>query len=173
MQPVKPATVFGQWQTFKFREKGQLVCYMALSYRPKNLTYVKRGTAHLIITHRPGDSSKDVISFASGFVFKPESTVLIHVGKTTFDLFTTRDTAWTRDTISDHRLAAAIRNNSSLTIKSTPIVKEKNVHPITDQIQLFGAAAAYGKISRDCGYEVTQPPNRAKHKNLKQKHGKR
>ncbi len=172
--------VYGNWRAFSFRENGQPVCFMALTNNPprpkkhaKNNSV--RGAGHLMITHRPGDNSKDVVSYSPGYIFKADSAALVHIGKGKFDLFTTRDTAWTRDAVSDHRLAAAIRANTSMTVTGTPIAsgKAKKAKPNIDTIDLTGSAKAYQAIGKACGYAedsgASSAPAKTKKKHKKTK----
>jgi hypothetical protein len=155
---------FGNWQTFVFKEKGQPVCYMALSTPlPKN-NHIKRLPGHLTITHRPDDNSKDVVSYDAGYNFKLESTAKAHIGTLSFDLFTTLQTAWTRDAASDHKLTRAIRTYSSMTITGTPASKTKNITQVTDHIDLTGSSKAYMVMSKACGFE-TETTHTIKSKN--------
>jgi len=120
---------------------------------------LKRGDAFLMITHRPGENSKDVVSYKAGYNFKASSDVAVIAGKKSFDLFTDKDTAWSRDPGTDHALAAAIRSGSTLKITGSPSMK--GVASVSDSIPLKGAAAAYDAISKACGYPVEAPPKPA------------
>jgi len=145
---------FGEWKANSY-EGDQAVCYMTLSVRFAPNKKVKRGMAWLTITHRPGENSKDVVSYASGYNFKLLSDVTATIGKKSFDLFTAKDTAWSRDSATDHALAAAIREGSSIKIAGTP--DAKGAIMVTDTFSLKGAAAAYQAIGKACGYAVETP----------------
>jgi hypothetical protein len=153
---------FGVWNAFTYNEKGQPVCYMLTKIQPakvKNKKF-KRGGSWLTITHRPGETSTDVVSFTSGYNFKAGSDVDIHIGKSGFSLFTQKDTAWSRDAMTDHALAKAIRNGASMTVAGVP--DARGVSGITDTVNLKGAAPAYAAIGKACGLEVREEPKPAK-----------
>jgi hypothetical protein len=158
--------VFGVWRAYTYKDGDQPVCYMVKTAGfPKIITNKKfaRGAAYLMITHRPGENSKDVVNYTAGYNFKPASDVTIHAGKDDFDLFTQKDTAWSRDTKTDHALSAAIRHNSFIKIIGLPAQK---VSPVTDTLDMKGAAEAYQAIGKACGYEADAPPAGAStHKN--------
>ena len=141
---------FGNWHAFVFQEKGHPVCTMELTVTPVKDKKFKRGLGHLMITHRPVDSSRDVISFTSGYVFKAESPVKITIGKNKFELFTTHDTAWARDAVTDHRLVAILLKASTAMVTGTPVTKIKTLTSITDHINLAGATKAYQAIGKAC-----------------------
>jgi hypothetical protein len=147
---------YGNWRAYTFEENGSAACYMALSAAPAKTPALKRGAIRLTVTHRPSEGSKDVVSYAPGYNFKPTSTVEIRVGMRDFQLFTAGDTAWARDTASDHALAAAIRDGTRLIATGAPVPKTKPKTPahVTDALDLTGAAKAYRAIGSACGIEA-------------------
>jgi hypothetical protein len=145
---------FGKWRAYTFDENDQTVCYMALSVAAPATGKIKRGPKRLIITHRPAEGSKDVISYAPGYTFKPDSVLTIRIGAKSFDLFTTKDTAWARDAGTDRALAASIRVAKSMAATGTPALR--GAKPVTDTLQLDGAAKAYQAIGKACGLEVEE-----------------
>lgn len=150
------ASTYGNWRVYKITERGQPVCYMTLTaHFPKNAK-IRRSDAYLTITHRPGESSKDVISYTAGYNFKPASSAELRIGKQSFSLFTSQDTAWSRDAATDHKIAGLIRTASDLTITGEPT--KKTVASLTDKFALKGADAAYHAIGKACGVEVVDKP---------------
>ncbi|MDX2027815.1 MAG: invasion associated locus B family protein [Alphaproteobacteria bacterium] len=162
----KSLGVFGAWNTYSYTEHSQPVCYMALNVRlPKNKK-IKRGAAYLTITHRPVENSKDVVSYTSGYNFKTASEVELRIAKDSFNLFTQKDTAWSRDAASDRAVTKAIRNAKSLTLIGIP----SQGPSVTDTLDVKGADAAYRAISKACGYALEKepaPPPPAKKKDKK------
>lgn len=147
---------FGHWRTYRIIEKNEPVCYMTLTAQfPKNQKF-HRGNAFLTITHRPTENSKDVVSYTAGYNYKPSSDATLRIGKYNFNLFTSQDTAWSRDAATDHKIAAAIQNFPSLTITGTPAKKPTTT--FTDKFTLKGAGEAYRSISKACGIEVPEKP---------------
>lgn len=117
-----------------------------------------------MITHRPSESSSDVISYAAGTKFKPASEVQVSVGAKQFSLFTQSDTAWSRDAVTDHAIASAIRHGASMTVIGVSAQGVK----IADTVQLKGASAAYAAIGKACGLVVDEPkPKQAAQKTVK------
>jgi hypothetical protein len=119
-----------------------------------------RGPVTLMITERPGDNSRDVVSYDTGYVFKPGSDLKIAIGRSGFSLFTEKDTAWSRDAMTDHALTAAILKNPSLTAMGTPAARGAGA--TTDTLALKGAPEAYRAITKACGIEIEAPPKPAK-----------
>ncbi|HEU0118233.1 MAG TPA: hypothetical protein VFR09_06320 [Alphaproteobacteria bacterium] len=152
----KPLGTFGAWQTYSYNEGGQPVCYMVKAAKipaPKNKKF-RRGPAFLMITHRPSENSTDVVSYTAGYNLKPSSDVKVTIGRASFDLFSQKDAAWSRDAHTDHLLATAIRSNTNMKIVGIPA---QNVSAITDTLDIKGAAQAYQAIGKACGLEQETP----------------
>jgi hypothetical protein len=158
---------FGGWKAYSYGTKDEPVCYMTLGTHFPPSKKFKREASFLMITHRPSENSKNVVSYVAGYNFKTTSEVTIELGKKSFDLFTQKDTAWSRDGATDHALALAIRDGASLKLTGTP--SAKGAAPITDTLNLKGAAAAYAAIGKACG--VSEPiPKPAAKKPVKSTH---
>ena len=150
---VKPLGSFGAWKAFAFRQSGHPVCYMTLTTeRPAR--GMKRGPLYLMITDRPGEGSKDVVSYAAGYAFKGGSDVTVKVDGKDFDMFTQNETAWSRDAATDHALAAAIARGAVIEFAGTPA---KGPHSMTDKLSLHGSLDAYRAISKACGIRIEEP----------------
>lgn len=146
---------FGQWQTYRFQENGQPVCYMVTSKVFPGSKKFRRGTAYLMITHRPQENALDVVSYSPGYIFAPKHDVKLSLGAASFNLFADKDSAWTRNAHTDHALVSAMRNAKSLTILGVPV--DKNVPAQRDILTITGITAAYRTIGKACGLDVPQP----------------
>lgn len=135
------------WSVYTFNEDGHKVCFMAGQPKSKKGDYTKRGDVFALITHRPSDNSRDVVSFIAGYTFKKGSDVTVSVGSKKFTLFTDGDTAWTRDAADDSVLATAIRKGSSMIVRGT----SKFGTLTTDTYSLSGSTSAYEAVSKACG----------------------
>ncbi|MDP9128312.1 MAG: invasion associated locus B family protein [Pseudomonadota bacterium] len=155
---------FGAWNAYASSDNGQPMCYMALRTHGATSKKLKRGSVWLTITHRPAENSKDVLSYTSGYNFKPGSDVQMRIGRDNFSLFTQKDTAWSRDAMTDHAIATDIRKNTSLVVAGVPA--GKGAGAITDTVEIKGAAAAYQAIGKACNVPVAAlakaPPSPAK-----------
>jgi len=138
---------YGDWSSYVFTENGNKVCYMASQPKTALGNYTRRGEVFALITHRPTEGSKDVFSYITGYTYKGDSDVTITIDNKTFELFTQDDTAWTPDTQTDARLAAAVRAGSKMVVKGESSRGTKT----TDTFSLKGSGAAHAKITRDCG----------------------
>lgn len=152
---LKPLGKFGYWTAYQMTEGGHPVCYMSLSAKPpvKAGAKAKRGEVVLMVTHRPAESSFDVISYSAGMKFKPATDVTVTAGGKTFSLFTQDDTAWSRDSATDKAVSQALRTSPSVTITGTGA----SGAALADTVNLKGAMEAYVAMSKACGVQVALP----------------
>lgn len=143
---------FGNWQAWQATSNKEQVCYMVLTQKFQSTKKFPRQNAHLMITHRPSEGSTDVVSYNSGYVYQQASEVTAKMGKTSFSMFTDKDTAWARDPRTDHAITRALRGNASISITGHPA--SKGAKTVTDNLALKGAEQAYRAISTACDVPV-------------------
>lgn len=138
---------FGVWQTWEMDESGGKVCYMLAAPTKHQGAYKARDSIYAVITHRPGEGSKNVFSYKAGYDYKPKSEVSLKIGEQTFGLFTQGDTAWAPDANTDNAIAEALRKGSNFVVKGT----SSRGTATTDTFSLKGSGAAHDAISKACG----------------------
>ncbi|MFA5041826.1 MAG: invasion associated locus B family protein, partial [Bdellovibrionales bacterium] len=149
---------FGVWRAFVYEEGGQTVCYMATTRAGKTTPKNKGRVPYLMITHRPVEGSTDVFSYGAGISLDSKHNAQLKMGKDSFELFSVKENAWARDSITDHKIAAAVRKSSEAKVVSIPA--QGRATTIGDKFPLTGAAMAYRAISKACGvpdYDVKKP----------------
>ena len=146
---------YGSWRAYAYDEGGQTVCYMVTTKILKTSAAKKRATPYLMITHRPIEASRDVVSYGAGTLLDSKHGVKLRVGKASFDLFSVRDTAWARDSLTDHKIAASVLNAPYAQISG--IGTKKDMKIISDRFDLLGANSAYHAIGKACGLLETAP----------------
>ncbi|MGE0109074.1 MAG: invasion associated locus B family protein [Bdellovibrionales bacterium] len=153
--PKKLGT-FGYWHTYVLYEGKDPVCYMSLTADPphKKGKENQRGNVVLMITHRPAESSFDVVSYKAGAQFKPSTDVVVRADGKKFHLFTKNDTAWARDSATDQALTLALRKDFNAVVTGQLASKGK----IADNVNLKGSNAAYKQISKACAAPVMSLP---------------
>ncbi|MDD3370975.1 MAG: hypothetical protein PHE27_04010 [Alphaproteobacteria bacterium] len=139
---------FGAWRAYAYEEGGQTVCYMT-SMKVIKTKKKKPRVKYLMVTHRPVEGSTDVFSYGAGIDLDSSHSVTVRIGQDVFDLFSARDTAWARDTITDHKITAAIRNGSTAKVIAIPV--QSRVSTISDEFSLGGSSGAYRAINKACG----------------------
>ena len=60
----------GDWEAFSDAEAGKTVCYMGSEPTDKRGKYKVRGATYLMVTHRPAENSKNVVSVRAGYTHK-------------------------------------------------------------------------------------------------------
>lgn len=142
----RPIGQFGAWQAFTFMEDGQKVCYMASKPSDMKGKYSSRGDVFALITHRPGEGTKNVFSYITGYTYKPSSDTIVKIDGDSFLLFTQDDTAWAPDAETDNKLADFIRKGSKMVVTGT----SSRGTLTTDTFSLRGSSAAHDAITREC-----------------------
>ncbi len=138
---------FGQWSAYVFEENGGKVCYMAAKPDKSEGKYSKRGEVAALITHRPGEGTKNVFSYMSGYGYKKGSNVDVAVDDKKFSLFTQNDMAWAADAAADTSITEALKKGSKMVVKG---VSGKGTNT-TDTFSLTGSTKAYDAITTACG----------------------
>jgi hypothetical protein len=136
----------GDWEAFTDRESGKLVCYMGAVPAKSRGKYTKRGQTFLLITHRPAEQSKNVISLQAGYTFEKTSEVELAIGETSFKLFTDEQWAFAADTATDNELVKSMIGGAALIVRGL----SSRGTETTDTYSLKGFTAAYKAIGKAC-----------------------
>lgn len=142
----QPLGAFGAWQAFTFMEDGQKVCYMAAKPSAEEGKYAKRGDVFALITHRPGEGTKNVFSYITGYDYKSGSDATLKIDGDNFLLFTQDNTAWAPDADTDNKIADNIRKGSKMIVTGT----SSRGTLTTDTYSLRGSSAAHDAINKAC-----------------------
>lgn len=138
--------VHKDWETYKYNEKSGKVCYMVSAPTASTGKYTYRGDIRAMLTHRPGDASKNVFSFKTGYSYKANSNATLKIGNKKWKLFTDQDTAWAKTEKDDNEIAAALQNGSKMTLEG----KSSRGTYTKDTFSLKGTMSAYKAISTAC-----------------------
>ena len=144
----------GDWEAFTERENGKLICYMGAVPTKSQGKYTKRGRTFLLITHRPSEKSKNVISLHAGYTFKKASEVELIIGKSTVKLFTDNKWAFASDAATDNELVKSMVSGATLVVRG---LSSRGTQTM-DTYSLKGFTAAYRAIGRACQTETNKLP---------------
>ncbi|MBJ7414105.1 MAG: hypothetical protein JHC88_01345 [Niveispirillum sp.] len=146
--------IFRDWNAFMLEEASGPVCWMVS--RPKKMEgdFTKRGDVFLMITHRPAERTFDVVNFIAGYPFAEHAEVQVQVGKQSFKLFSKDEQAWAREADTDHAIAQALRQGSTLVVRGTSLRGSRT----TDTFSLAGSGGAYQAIGDACAERAAAPP---------------
>lgn len=144
--PPRLAGAYEAWEAYVFTEDGKKVCYMVSQPGNKEGDYTKRGDPFALITHRPGDNTRNVFSYITGYTYKPGSEAVLTIDDKKFALFTKDKTAWAPDAETDNKIVEALKAGSSMTVVGT----SSRGTVTTDTFSLKGSGKAYERISKEC-----------------------
>ena len=91
--------------------------------------YKVRGQPYALVTNRPSKKIKGEVNFIAGYTFKG-SSVKVSIGKTTFELFTEDDGAWSRDQSSDFKLVNSMKKGNRMIVVGRSSKELKQQTPI-------------------------------------------
>ena len=134
------------WHAFQYTEGGDPVCYIASKPTSEEGDYTVRGDVYVLVTHRPAENSRNVVSFITGYTYQEDSEVDVTIGDNEFSLFTHEDTAWARDSSTDDALVDAMRAGVNMVVEGT----SSRGTETTDTYSLMGFTAAMGEIDDAC-----------------------
>ena len=135
------------WSAFAETDKNAKACFLVgrpVKSEPENL---KRGDVYVYVTHRPADKTFNVVSFAAGYPYKEGSDAELAVDTRKFALFTTKESAWSRDAATDKAVVDAMAKAKQAVLKGTS-TRGTNT---TDTYSLDGFAAMLAQIDKACG----------------------
>jgi hypothetical protein len=145
-QDIRRLGSYEDWRAFTYEEDGGKVCYMASEPENEEGDYDKRGDVYAMITHRPDQGTRDVVSFVIGYPFKEDSRVAVDIDGKTFTLFTHKDTAWAPDTQTDEALVQSMIKGRKMVVKGTSTRGTET----TDTYSLIGFTKAHQAIDEAC-----------------------
>ena len=137
----------GDWSVFKDGSGKSRSCYIASAPQKETGNYKRRGDTFVLVSHRPGEATRDVFELRAGYSYKRDSGVAVVIDGQKFELFTKQSTAWAKDAKTDRALARAMIRGSKMMVTGTSARGTTTV----DTYSLRGFTAAYKTIGRDCG----------------------
>ncbi len=138
--------VFSDWEAYTERDDGKLVCFMGSEPTKMTGNYKVRGKSFVLVTHRPKDKSKNVVSIQAGYTYKDRSEAVINIDGDITTLFVSDRHAYAIDAKADNTLVKSMIKNTSMTVKGT----SSRGTLTTDTYSLKGFTAAYKAISAAC-----------------------
>lgn len=138
--------LFDDWEAYTATEGGAKICYMGSEPKKMEGKYSKRGRVVMLVTHRPKDKEKGIVSVTTGYSYKKGSEVSVKIGDKTFSLFTTGEHAFA-DEGKDAALVQAMIRGADMVVKGT----SSRGTLTTDTYSLKGFTAAWKAIGKACG----------------------
>lgn len=137
--------LYFDWSLYEIRENGNRVCYLSSGLERSSDTVPRRRPAYVLITNRPAEGKRGVISVNAGFPYDDGSSVLMSIGRKQFRLFVNNGTAWADDT-DEAQIVSSIRHGSTLVVTG----RMKNGPTTTDTFSLKGFGPALAALDDAC-----------------------
>ncbi len=143
----KPLGVYGDWQAYTFDDDGAKACYIASAPTKHEGNYKARGDIFAIVTHRPSDKTRDVVSLLAGYSYDDSNPVEVAIDGKTFKLLPYGSVAWAPDSKLDEQLVSAMRAGNTMVVRGT----SSRGTETKDTYSLMGFTKAYRAINKACG----------------------
>ena len=150
----KSLGVFESWSAWEHGEQAAKICYLSATPASSQTKPpgVRRGDIRVTISHRPGSSARDEISFQAGYPIKSDRNVGAVVDKTKNFEFSRRapnntEMIWSKDQATDKAMVAALRSGRELVFNGT----SQRGTTTTDVFKLDGFGKALDAANKACG----------------------
>jgi invasion protein IalB len=137
--------LYFDWSLYEMQENGKRVCYLSSGLERSSDEVPRRRPAYVLITNRPEEGKRGVVSVNAGFPYDDGSTVLLSIGRKQYHLFVGNGTAWAEDA-DEPQVIAAIRHGATLVVTG----RMKNGPTVTDTFSLRGFPAALTALDESC-----------------------
>jgi invasion protein IalB len=154
---------YNDWSLYGLQEGGNPICYLSSGLERSSDTVARRRPAVVLITNRPAEGRKGVVSVDPGYIYEDGGSVLMTIGRRQFHLFARGGQAFAEDA-DDQQIIAAIRGGSTLVVTG----RMKSGPTTTDTFSLRGFGTALVALDRACPV-AGAPAATAGHKTRKKK----
>ena len=137
---------YRDWDAYIRYEQGDKICYMVTVPTLMLPEEVDHGDVMLMVTHMPKKQRWDEVMLTTGYDHEEDSTVVLSIGETEEEMFTSKDAAWLWDKDIDQRVVDAIRRGRFMVSKG----KSLRGTVVEYHYSLSGASAAHRAINRAC-----------------------
>jgi invasion protein IalB len=153
---------YNDWSLYGMQENGNPICYLSSGLERSSDDVPRKRPAVVLITNRPAEGRKGVVSVDPGYIYEDSSQVLMTIGRRQFHLYTKGGQAWAEDG-DDPQVIQAIRTGSTLVVTG----RMKGGTATTDTFSLRGFGTALAALDRACpvaGEKAAAAPHRTRKK---------
>ncbi len=144
--------LFYDWSLYGMQENGNLTCYLSSGLERSSDAVARRRPPVVLITNRPAEGRRGIVSVNPGYVYEEGSTILMTIGRRQFHMFPAGGSAWAQDG-DDQQIIAAIRSGSTLVVTG----RMKGGPATTDTFSLKGFIPALAALDRACPVAGAEP----------------
>lgn len=146
----KPALVgtFNDWGVYVSQSAKSKICYALAQPKDRSPADLKRDSAYVFISNRPGESVRGEVSMIMGLPLKDGANgAVAEIGTAKFDLVAKGQNAFIKNAAEEGRFVDTLRKRGSrLTIKA-PQAKGPTV---ADTYSLAGLSQALDRVGKEC-----------------------
>ena len=144
----KPTLVgsYGDWGTYEAQSAKSKICYALAQPKQRTPATLKRDSAYIFISSRPGEGVRNEVSVIMGVPMKDgTSDAKAEVGKSDFDLVTKGQNAWMKNAAQETQLIETMKKSGRMVVKA-PLAKGS----VSDSYSMTGLAQALERVAKDC-----------------------
>ena len=121
----------------------QNYCYIGSAPIKEEGEYSKRGDTYIIV-YRINKNSEKTVQITAGYNYAEEKPVIVKIDQTSFEFFSSDDTAWINK--KDKEVIFAMKKGITLIVEGYSLRGTLT----TDTYTLKGFTSAFNKLSKDC-----------------------
>ena len=137
---------FGDWQA-RFSGKGkEKVCYAFSPPKDRKPAALKRDPAHLFVSSRPGDGTRNELGIKLGYAAKTGQDGMLSIGTQRFALLAEGENAFLKNAAQEPQLLEAMKKAADLSVKFS----SQRGNETTDRYVLSGFGKALERMAKEC-----------------------
>lgn len=148
--PAKPALVgtFGDWGVYVSQSAKSKICYALAQPKDRSPASLKRDSAYVFISNRPGEGVRGEVSMIMGLALKEGAEGgKAEIGNAKFDLVAKGQNAFIKNAAEEGQFVDSLkRRGSRLTIR----VPSAKGQVASDTYSLAGLAPALDRVGKEC-----------------------
>ncbi len=137
---------YRDWDAYIRYEEGQKICYMVTVPTEMQPAEVSHGEVLMMVTHMPKKQRWDEVMLSTGYDHEEGSMVVLSIGETEEEMFTSKDGAWLWDKETDVKIVDAMRRGRFMVSKG----RSSRGTVVEYHYSLTGASAAHRAINQAC-----------------------
>lgn len=148
--PAKPALVgnFGDWGVYVSQSPKSKICYALAQPKDRSPATLKRESAYVFISNRPGEGVRGEVSMIMGVALKDgASGAKAEIGSAKFELVAKGQNAFIKNAAEETQFVSTLKKRGSRLVISVPVAKGPGV---TDTYSLAGLSQALDRVSKEC-----------------------
>lgn len=148
--PTKPALVgtFGDWGVYVSQSPKSKICYALAQPKDRSPGSLKRESAYVFISNRPGEGVRGEVSMIMGLALKDGANGgKAEIGSAKFDLVAKGQNAFIKNAAEEGQFVDTLRKRGSRLVIRVPSAKGQVA---ADTYSLAGLSQALDRVGKEC-----------------------